>query len=144
MNIFRIMILTIIIACNGCVSGYVLQNSKSQIGLRMAIQSDNENAVKSIKEGVSPKAFDIEISTWEAIKERYLIQIGALVADALILWGGVESVQWISDQKDDGKSSRECTSQMNSEESNDKTYPIQINGDNNTVYINGDAISNQQ
>jgi hypothetical protein len=130
-------VMSAVVALNGCVSGYVLKDSKQQVAMRKATMANNERAIKDMKDGKSHKEAGVEVSNWEAIKEQPLIQTGALIADGLIIWGGAEGVQWIADQSGNGDGDR---SNSNIEQDSGRDIiTVEINGDGNTVDVSGDT-----
>ncbi len=132
-------VMSFVIALNGCVSGYVLKDSKQQIAMRKATIANNERAIKDMEAGKSYKDAGVEVGNWEAIKEQPLIQVGALIADALIIWGGAEGVQWIADQSGDGDGERSTTQNASGRD----TTIVEINGDGNTVNVSGDTTTTE-
>ncbi len=132
-------VMSVVVALNGCVSGYVLKDSARQVAMRKATIANNEKAVKDLNDGKSNKEVGIEVTTWEAIKEQPLIQTSAAIADALIIWGGAEGVRWIADQSGDGDGAR---SSSNSEQDAGRdNISLEVNGDGNNVTIAGDSTS---
>jgi hypothetical protein len=110
-----ILMAAVVLMLNGCVSGYVIKNSKEQISIKRGNES--------------------EVSTWEAIKEQPILQLGAAIADGLIIWGGAEGVRWIADQSGDGDGDRSSATQNSGRDS----IIINVNGDGNSTDVSGDV-----
>jgi hypothetical protein len=138
-KILRVTALTILMAIisSGCVSYSVLEGSRERVALRKAIATNNEAAIQSLKSGNSPQMAGIKVTTWEAASERGLLQAGAGIADALIIWGGYEGVEWLADQGgDDSSSSDDNSSSRDSIDVTRDSIDVTINGDGNDVDVN--------
>lgn len=122
-----------ILFSSGCVSYNSLKKSKEQVAIRKAISANNQNAIQALRSGSSPQEAGIKVGTWEAINERPLLQAGSAIADALIVWGGIEGVQWLSE----GSSSDNDREEQNANSGRDAVN-VEVNGDGNTVQVRGD------
>jgi len=128
-------VMFIVVALNGCVSGYVLKANKQQAAMWKAVAANNERAIKDMEGGKTYKEAGMEVSTWEGIKEGPLTQAGAFIADCGIIWGGAEGIQWIADQSGDGDGERSSSTQDSGRDS----INYNITGDGNTINHNGDT-----
>jgi len=137
MNIKKILIMTLasffLIGSSGCLSYNVLEGSKKRVAIRKAINANNEFAIQALKRGESIHAAGIQVSTMEAAAERPVLLGAAAIGDGLIIWGGVEGVQYLADQADDSKSEGDEASA-----GRDSTN-IDVNGNNNVVQVRGDS-----
>ena len=119
----------------GCVSNHVYKESKAQIATRRAILSNNEAALHAIKLGEDPRAFGIEVSSFEVIRERPVLQAGAAFADGIIIWGGIEGTKWLIDEF---RSDSDSNSKNTRNEGGRDATVIEVDGNNNTVIVRGD------
>jgi hypothetical protein len=123
---------------SGCVSYMTMKSGQQEIAERRARIAEDEVAVRAFEKGAKPRELGYNIGAWEAISERPVQQGLALGADILLLWGGYEGVQWLSNynqgtvssQKQDQKSGRDNTS-------------IVIEGNGNTVTVSGDTFQQE-
>jgi hypothetical protein len=139
----KLVILTTLIGvialASGCLSYNTLEGSKQRVGIRKAIVANNERAIMAIKNGDSPQAAGINVTTWEALSERPVLQTGAAIGDSLIIWGGVEGVQWLADQSGSSDDEDKSTSST-AENNNGNTTIINNNGDGNTTTVDNSGI----
>jgi hypothetical protein len=91
-------IIVFVFILNGCVSYSVYKESKEIVAIKKASVAGNDDAVGFIRSGGKPYMYDINVSSREVISERLPLQIGAFLADLLIVWGGVEGARWLSDK----------------------------------------------
>jgi len=140
MNKIVCLFFVISILFSGCVSGYVLEESKQQVAIRKAYMANNAKAIEGLRAGKSNNEVEVEVSTWEALKEKPLIQAGAAIADALIVWGGAECVKWIAEQSEESKQDENDSKKEQGIEDRE-IDSIQINGDGNTINIVSEPIS---
>jgi hypothetical protein len=129
------LLIALITIQSGCLSHSVIEGSKQRIAIRRAIATNNEIAIQALKNGESPAAAGINVSAWEAIKERPILQTGAAVGDGFILWGGIEGVQWLANRGNNGDGDGDRFTQ----EAGRDTTTVNINGDGNRVQVRGDA-----
>ena len=127
------LVLLIAIMGAGCVSSHVMEGSRRLVGIRKAIATNNEAAIQALKNGESTVNAGINVTAWEAISERPILQTGAAITDGLIVWGGYEGVRWLSDQS----SSNEDGNRNTLDSGRDSTV-INVSGDGNTVQVRGD------
>lgn len=110
-------------ACStGCASYMVYNKSHEKVAMRKAMAKGDEKAIRAVQigEGVG---VGIDVSNWEALSEQPLLQFGAAVLDAAMIYGGYKGVESLNDDDDDKK------------DSNVNTTTIGVSGDNNTTTV---------
>ena len=122
-NYFKIVIIcTIAIMFSGCASYMVYKNSEQKVAARKAFARGDQAAIKAIQLGNNGVGIGIDVSNWETLKEQPLLQLGAAILDAGMIYGGYKGVESLN------------------EDSSDHGTTININGDkNNTTIVNGDG-----
>lgn len=96
------LLLAVLMIGSGCASYYVLDGSRDIRARRLAVESNNEDAIRALDMGGEAVAFGIDVSNMEALKERPWLQAGAAILDAAILYAGVRGVQMLNDDDDSG------------------------------------------
>lgn len=128
-NVIKLMTLVVVMmVANGCLSYGVLDGSKKIVAMRKAVQRNDAAAIRALKDGDRAGA-GIDVGTWEALKERGVLQTGAAIGDALLVWGGYEGVKWIKEDNDDDDNTSNSTS-TSRDNSN-----VTINGNGNEVNV---------
>ena len=125
-NMYKVIFVSaaVMLFANGCVSHMVMEGSKKQIAMQRAVISGDDVAIKAIRLGDNGVGVGIDISNLDAILERPLLQIGAALSDAALIYAAREIVDAIErGLENDSKS-----------EDNTKSY-VEINGDGNDVVI---------
>lgn len=113
--------LVAISACStGCASYMVYNKSQEKVAMRKAIAKGDEKAIRAVQlgEGVG---VGIDVSNWEALSEQPLLQFGAALLDAAMIYGGYKGVESLND--DDKK------------DKNVNTTTVGVNGDNNNTTV---------
>jgi hypothetical protein len=89
----------------------------------------DEVAIKATRLGSDGVGIGIDVTNWEALRERPLLQFGAAVIDAGLIYGGYEGIRALNDDNDGGGNDGSGTT-VNLSDSNNNTINI-VNGDNN-------------
>ena len=129
----RLIALTVLLSyvalAGGCCSYMVMEGSKKRVALRKATIAGDQVAIKAIRLGSDGVGIGIDVTNLEALKERPLLQIGAAILDAGIVYGMYEGLAAIDDDnkdEDDGNG-------INIDVQNSSDVDVNIvNGDNNT------------
>jgi len=132
---------------SGCVSHYVLEGSRARVAMRRAIISNDERAIRAIKLGEDAVGVGIDVSNWEAIKERPLLQAGAALADAGILYGTYYGIKYMDDELDSDDNNPDAEKAAGGGNNTSGHDTIVINGDGNNVdtstTTSGDVVPGQ-
>ena len=81
---------------NGCASLMIYNGSKEQILVRKVAEQD-DMAIKSIRLNDNMVGIGIDITKWEALKERPLLQLTAAVIDACAIYFGGREINKIKE-----------------------------------------------
>lgn len=103
----------------GCCSYMVMKNSERKIAYRRAVARGDEAAIKAVAMG-DGVAIGLDVTNLDALTEQPLLQIGAALLDALLVYGTYEGVRSLDDDDDDKR---------------DGGNDIQITGDGNDIVI---------
>lgn len=120
----------------GCFSSAVLRESKDKIALRRAIQSNNADNIKKIRNG-GHKSVASDITFLDAINEQKAKLGGAVALDIGTAWAGYEAIRYISDEIDDDNNDNDGSSNGNNISGRDTTI---INGDHNVVNNGSESV----
>lgn len=109
----------------GCASYLVLEQSKKRVSYKRAVARGDEAAIKAINMGEGTVGVGIDVTNLEALKEQPLLQLGAAVLDALMIYGSYEGINSLgnNDKKQDDGNTITVTG--------DKNEINIIDGDNN-------------
>jgi hypothetical protein len=125
--IYFILLVGLCFFNTGCASYMVYKGSQRQVGLRKAILSGNERAIRAINLGENAVGLGIDISNWEVLSERPFYQLGAAILDLGVTYGATV-----------------LADELSSSGSSDKSNDINVNagGDSNLIIGNGNNITN--
>lgn len=119
-------------ACStGCASYMVYNKSQEKVAMRKAMAKGDERAIKAVQVG-DGIGVGIDVSNWEALSEQPLLQFGAALLDAAMIYGGYKGIDSINNgnDKDGNTTATETTS----------TTTIHVNGgDGTTTVVIGDG-----
>jgi hypothetical protein len=125
-NLFKIAVATMLLfSMTGCASYMVMKHSKRKVAYRRAVARGDDAAIKAIRLG-DGAGIGIDVTNIDAIMEEPLLQLGAALLDAAIIYGGYEGIRALNDDDDDDGGERN----------------VHINGDNNNVTVEGDNNGN--
>jgi len=119
----------------GCVSKMVFDGSKQQVALRKATITNNETAIKAIKLGDDGVGVGIDVSNWEALKERPWKQAGAAILDAIIISVAKDAIDNLN--KDSG-SGGDANVNISVSESDDTSISVSTERDDIITTDNSD------
>lgn len=125
-NMYKVILVSaaVMLFANGCVSHMVMEGSRKQIAMQRAVISGDDAAIKAIRLGDNGAGIGIDISNLDAILERPLLQIGAALTDAALIYAAREIVDAIEEGLEDDSGKEDIVKNN-----------IQINGDGNDVVI---------
>ena len=112
-----VICLIIMMFTSGCASYMVYKNSEQKVAARKAFARGDQVAIKAIQLGNDGVGIGIDVSNWEALKEQPLLQLGAAILDAGLVYGGYKGVESLN------------------ENDKEKGVNITINGDKNNTTI---------
>lgn len=135
-----VLVLAVSFASNGCVSYLTMRESKEQVAQRRARIAEDDVAIRSFENGARHSELGYEITNIDAILERPVQQGLALGADALLIWGGYEGIQWLSNQ---GSIKSSSSSKKQEQDVGRDNISITVEGDGNQVEITGDSFSQE-
>jgi hypothetical protein len=119
-------------ACSsGCASYMVYNKSQEKVAMRKAMAKGDEKAIRAVQVG-DGIGVGIDVSNWEALSEQPLLQLGAALLDAAMIYGGYKGIDSINNgnDKDGNTTTTETTS----------TTTIHVNGgDGTTTVVAGDG-----
>ena len=133
-------------ACSsGCASYMVYNKSQEKVAMRKAMAKGDERAIRAVQVG-DGIGVGIDVSNWEALSEQPLLQFGAAILDAAMIYGGYKGIDSINNSHDDkaNNTSTETTSTSTTTISvtgGDGTTTVVI-GDGNTTTSNPDNSNN--
>lgn len=138
-KLFNLMLIVaigsaILLSGTGCASYMVYKESRSQVAMRKALITNNQQAIKSLQLGGDASGSGIAVTWMEAISERPWLQLGAGGVDALVAWGAYEGVKAI-DGSNGSNSEDSKGNKANNNTSGENTTIVQ--GDGNTVTVSG-------
>ena len=113
----------IVVSMSGCVSSLVYDSSKKKVMTRKAILSNNATAIRAVQLSNGGVGIGIDVSNLEALTEQPLLQAGAAVADAALMWGAYEGVKSITDNSSHSSTTTSGRDNVN------------VNGNGNTVNV---------
>lgn len=116
----------------GCASSYVLKGSKQKATMRVAVARGDEAAIKAVRLGDDGVGLGIDISNWEALKERPWLQAGAAILDFGILYASKEVIDNINDDGDNNDGGRQNVSIVVSG-SDDTSVSVTSTGDSTST-----------
>ena len=119
-------------ACSsGCASYMVYNKSQEKVAMRKAMAKGDKKAIRAVQIG-DGVGVGIDVSNWEALSEQPLLQLGAALLDAAMIYGGYKGIDSINNgnDKDGNTTATETTS----------TTTIHVNGgDGTTTVVIGDG-----
>ena len=95
------LILSIGVFASGCCSYTVLKDSKRRIAYRRAMAEGDEAVLRAVRLGEDGIGLGMDIGNFDALLEQPYTQFGALVLDAIMIYGSYEGIQKLKDDKDD-------------------------------------------
>ena len=102
-----VLLMSVAVFASGCCSHAVLQGSK---------------AIQARRMGPDGAGIGIDISNWDALTERPLLQLGAALVDASLIYGGYKGLEAIEAAIND--------------DDDDEKLGVSVSGDNNDVDVN--------
>ena len=90
--------LVVLVLTSGCLSPMVYNQSKQKVGLRKAIEADNNPAIKAFKLGEDGVGLGVNVLALDVLSEQPLKQLGAAIGDGLLIWAGYEGVKYIDNK----------------------------------------------
>ena len=128
-NLIQTISLLLMVAMigSGCMSYAVMKSSQSKIAYRRAVASGDAVAIKAVRMGDNGMAVGIDVSNLSALTEQPILQFGAAILDALILYGSYEGIQSLRDNNSDNSDKNSMTISGDRNDVNITT----INGDDN-------------
>ena len=117
-SVISIVLVMGLVFQTGCLSYMAMEHGKRQIALKRAFIKNDQNAIRAIQLGDNGVGVGIDVSNLQALMENPLLQLGAALGDAAMIYAGYKGVD-----------------SLNSSESEDKTPSSTITGDRNNVTI---------
>ena len=105
----KLIVVTVMLAVlslqTGCFSYMAMEHGKKQVALRRAVIKNDPVAIKAVQLGDNGVGVGIDITNWEALTENPLLQLGAAVLDAGLVYAGYAGVKSFNDSGSGGQSS---------------------------------------
>jgi len=113
----------IMVYSSGCASYMVMESSKKRVSYKRTVAKGDQAAIKAFNSGEGTYGIGLDITNLDALKEQPLLQVGAAILDALLIYGSYEGIQKITE--DDKAAATDDNTGNN----------VTVNGDRNEVNI---------
>ena len=123
-------------ACSsGCASYMVYNKSQEKVAMRKAMAKGDKKAIRAVQIG-DGVGVGIDVSNWEALSEQPLLQFGAAILDAAMIYGGYKGIDSINN----GNDKEDRANNTATETTSTSTSTINVTGgDGTTTVVIGDG-----
>jgi hypothetical protein len=113
----------------------VYNKSQQKVALRKANAKGDEKAIRALQIGEGA-GVGIDVSNWEALSEQPLLQLGAALLDAAMIYGGYKGVESLNNDNDNDKKGDVNTTTIETRGDNNNTTVVVGTGNTTTANPN--------
>ncbi len=126
------MLVSISACSTGCASYMVYNKSQEKVAMRKALARGDDRAIKAVQIG-DGAGVGIDVSNWEALSEQPLLQLGAALLDAAMVYGGYKGIESINNDNDKDKQKSDVNTTTVGIDGNGNTTTVIVGSGNNTT-----------
>lgn len=120
-----VILIALSLQMGGCLSYMAMEHGRKQVALRKAVIKNDQAAIKAVQLGDNGVGVGIDVTNLEALKENPLLQLGAALGDAAMIYAGYKGVESLNNDGDDDKGDTTVGRDQ-----------VTINGNDNHVNVN--------